>query len=150
MTTVSPSPAADDASGPVLFFDAECGLCNRCVRLLLRLDRLGRLRFAPLQGATAQTYLRMHGLPTEDFDSMVLVPDWAERARGNHFFRTDAVLVALREAGGIGRVFGGLHALPAAWRDPFYRGVARCRYAIFGRWEPRPLSRPEWATRFLP
>ena len=50
--------------GPVLLFDGTCGLCNRCVRLLLRLDRRARLHFAPLQSAPAQAYLRTHGLPT--------------------------------------------------------------------------------------
>ena len=150
MTTLPPAPDTVDNRGPVLFFDAECGLCNRCVRLLLRLDRRARLRFAPLQGPTAQDYLRKHGLPTDDFDSIVLVPDWARRAQGGHLLRTDAVLAALREVGGIGRVFGWLRVLPAEWRDPFYRGIAYCRYAIFGRWEPRPLFRGEWAARFLP
>jgi len=148
--TFPPTTPADDVHGAVLFFDAECGLCNRCVRLLLRLDRRARLRFAPLQGATAQAYLREHGLPTDDFDSMVLVPNWARRAQGGHLLRTDAALAALREVGGVGRISSGLRMVPMGWRDPFYRGVARCRYAIFGRWEPRPLARPEWASRFLP
>mgnify|MGYP000479251079 CR=1 FL=1 len=31
-------PASNAPSGPVLFFDGECGLCNRIVRLLLWLD----------------------------------------------------------------------------------------------------------------
>ena len=136
--------------GPVLFFDAECGLCNRCVRLLLRLDRRARLRFAPLQGPTAQAYLRTHGLPTDDFDSMVLVPDWARRERDDPLFRTDAALAALREAGGVGRVLSGLRIVPVTWRDPLYRAVAGCRYRIFGRWKPSPLPRAEWAARFLP
>lgn len=149
MTFPTNTPA-DDVQGVVLFFDAECGLCNRCVRLLLRLDRRSRLRFAPLQGPTAQGYLRSHGLPTDDFDSMVLVPDWSRRAQGGHLLRTDAVLAALREVGGAGRLLGWLRVLPAGLRDPFYRGVARCRYAIFGQWTPRPLPRAEWEKRFLP
>jgi len=141
---------ADDSRRAVLFFDAECGLCNRCVWLLLRLDRRGRLRFAPLQGATAQAYLSSRGLPTDDFDSMVFVPDWEKRAERGHLLRTDAVLAALRESGGIGRWIGALRVLPAGLRDPFYRGVARCRYAVFGRWKPAPLPRADWAERFLP
>ena len=42
----------------VLFYDGQCGLCNRVVRLLLQTDRAGRLRFATLQSAPAQAYLR--------------------------------------------------------------------------------------------
>ena len=60
----------------VLFYDGQCGLCNRVVRLLLQTDRAGRLRFATLQSAPAQAYLRQQGLPTQDFDSLVFVPDW--------------------------------------------------------------------------
>ena len=149
MNTPAITPA-DGITGPVLFFDAECGLCNRCVRLLLWLDRRARLRFAPLQGPTAQDYLRTHGLPAEDFDSMILVPNWAHRERATALFRTDAVFAALREVGGIGRLLAVLRVLPASLRDPVYRGVARFRYAVFGRWKPSPLPRPEWAARFMP
>jgi predicted DCC family thiol-disulfide oxidoreductase YuxK len=139
------------SSGPVLFFDTDCGLCNRCVRLLLRLDRRGRLRFAPLQGVTAQRYLRDCGLPTDDFDSMVLVPEWGRgEPCGRHLLRTDAVLEALRQIGGGWRWFAWLRVLPARLRDPLYRVVASCRYHLFGEWKPRPLARAEWAERFLP
>src|ERR1051325_10611658 len=89
--------------GPVLFFDGECGLCNRIVRLMLRLDRRGVLHFAPLQGTTAQSYLRTHGLPTEDFDSLVFVPDWSRRAQPEFLVRTDGALAALRAFGGAAR-----------------------------------------------
>ena len=133
-----------------MFFDAECGLCNRCVRLLLRLDRRAHLRFAPLQGPTAQAFLRAHGLPTGDFDSMVWVPEWTRRAEGGYLLRTDAVLAAFRAMGWFGRLAGVLRVLPTGVRDAVYRGVARCRYAVFGRWTQAPLSREEWAGRFLP
>lgn len=136
-------------TGAVLFYDGECGLCNRLVRLLLRLDHSGRLRYAPLQGAAAQAYLRTHGLPAEDFDSLVFVPSWAEREKPAYQLRTDGVLGALRLCGGVGRALVGLRVVPRVWRDAGYRAVARWRYRIFGPWRPRPLARAEWAERFL-
>ncbi len=146
--------------GPVLLFDGECGLCNRIVRGLLRLDRGGRLRFAPLQGSAAQAYLRAVGLPTADFDSLVFVPDWTRRegtargggggARAAYWLRTDGVIAALRVVGGLAAALAGVLALfPVRWRDAGYRLVARWRYRIFGEWRPRPLARAEWAARFL-
>src|SRR4051794_7961959 len=87
-------------SAPVLLFDGECGLCNRLVRGLLRLDRRGRLLFAPLQGPSAQRYLRSHGLPTEDFDTLVFVPDWNHRQGPDFLLRTAGAIAALRAAGG--------------------------------------------------
>jgi predicted DCC family thiol-disulfide oxidoreductase YuxK len=134
----------------VLFFDGECGLCNRIVRLLLRLDRRAVLRFAPLQGSTAQAYLRAHGLPTEDFDSLVFVPDWARCEWPEFLLRTDGALAAARAVGGFGRVLAWARVIPVTWRDAGYKLVARYRYQIWGEWTPQPLARADWATRFMP
>ncbi|HND60633.1 MAG TPA: DCC1-like thiol-disulfide oxidoreductase family protein [Opitutaceae bacterium] len=138
------------ASGPVLLFDGECSLCHRIVRLLLRLDGEGRLRFAPLQGSSGQAFLKARGLPTDDFDSLVFVADWARRDSGDFRLRTDGVLAALRTCGGLGDELAAVLAVwPAGWRDAGYRFVARIRYRVFGPWQPRPLARAEWAGRFL-
>jgi predicted DCC family thiol-disulfide oxidoreductase YuxK len=138
-------------SGPVLFFDGECGLCNRLVRLLLRLDRLGRLRYAPLQGGTAQAYLRAHGLPTFDFDTLIFVPEWGRRDRPEFLVRTSGVIAALRAIDtGPARTLAAVIAFfPAVIRDAGYRFVGRWRYRIFGPWRPRPLPRADWADRIL-
>ena len=139
------------ASGPVLLYDGDCGLCNRVVRLLLRLDRAERLRFARLRGEACQAYLRAHGLPAADFDSLVFVPDWSRREQREFLLRTDGVIAALRVCGGVATELAAvLEVVPVRWRDAGYRLVARWRYRIFGQWRPRPLARPEWAERFLP
>ncbi|MEO5960727.1 MAG: DCC1-like thiol-disulfide oxidoreductase family protein [Opitutaceae bacterium] len=138
-----------DSRLPVLLFDGDCGLCNAVVRFLIRRDRRARLRFAPLQSGVAQAYLQTQGLPTRDFDSIVFVPDWGNPRRGAYLLRTDGALAALRELGGIWRVVASLRVVPAPLRDPFYRLIARTRYALFGEYRPRPLPNPEWAARFL-
>lgn len=135
------------ATGPVLFFDGECGLCNRVVRWLLASDRRGTLRFAPLQGPTAQAYLRAHGLPLNDFSSLVFAPDWPAAA-AEPLLRTDGVIAALR-ATDRPATAARLAAIPRGLRDAGYKIVARMRYVIFGPWRPRPLPRSEWAARFL-
>jgi predicted DCC family thiol-disulfide oxidoreductase YuxK len=141
---------SSQTTGPVLLYDGECGLCNRIVRLLLRLDHTERLRFARLQGDAGQAYLRAHGLPVADFDSLVFVPDWGRRGQREFLLRTDGVIAALRGCGGLGRALAaGLAVFPAAWRDAGYRLVARWRYRIFGAWRPRPLGRPELLERFI-
>jgi predicted DCC family thiol-disulfide oxidoreductase YuxK len=135
---------------PVLLFDGDCGLCNRIVRLLLRTDQAGRLRFAPLQGKAGQAYLRLRGLPTDNFDSLVFVPDWAAPDRCVPLLRTDGVLAAAAEIGGIWRLVTWLRVLPGWLRDPFYRLVARTRYALFGRYRGEPPGESaEWRGRFL-
>ena len=143
-------PPLHNSSGPspVLLFDGECGLCQRVVRTLLRIDRIGTLRFAPLQSPAAQEFLRTHGLPVEDFDTLVFVPDWARRADNSFLVRTDGVVAALR-AVGAGRRAALLGAVPGAVRDAGYRLVARWRATFFGAWRSCPLPRPEWSERFF-
>ena len=136
-------------SQPVLLYDGECGLCNRVVRLLLRTDHRGRLKFAPLQSAPAQAYLRAQGLPAADFDSLVFVPDWNAPDRHRPLLRTAGALAAAAEVGGGWRLITWLRVLPAWLRDPFYKLVARTRYAVFGEYRGKPLAESEWKDRFL-
>lgn len=134
---------------PVLLYDGECGLCNWVVRRLLASDRAGRLHYAPLQSAPAQNYLRDQGLPTEDFDSLVFVPDWDDPVFGASLLRTDGALAAAAVVGGGWRTITWLRVFPAWLRNPFYRLVARIRYAVFGGYRGRPLAEIGPRERFL-
>ncbi len=146
---VSAGSGADAGAGPVLLFDHECGLCQAIVRLLRAWDAAGRLRFAPLQGAAAQVWLRARGLPTEEFDTILFVDEWAERAHGPYRERTAGVIAALRSLDrGSARTAADLLALvPGPLRDAGYRGVARVRKRIFGTGRPDAWRGPEWAGR---
>lgn len=139
----------EPSRAPLLLYDGECGLCNMCVRFLLRIDRRGLMRFAPLQGPTAQTILRSRGLPTEDFDSLIFIPDFP-RSDGPHYLRTEGVLRVLAQMGGVWRGVSWLRMIPGWLRDPFYKVIAKLRYQLFGEYRPRPLPKQEWAARFLP
>jgi predicted DCC family thiol-disulfide oxidoreductase YuxK len=147
---MSPTPQSP-VHGPVLLYDGTCGLCNRAVRALLRIDRRGRLRYATLQGAPGQVWLRAHGLALEGFGSLVLVRDWegGTGGRGDYALRTDGLAEALAACGGIGSVLAWIRFIPRPIRDGGYRLISRIRYRIFGEWKPRPLARPEEAVRFI-
>lgn len=132
-----------------MLFDGECGLCQRVVRLLLRLDSGGRLSFAPLQSAPAQDFLRRHGLPTQDFDSVVFVPAWNPSVLVPYQVRTDGICAALAQLGRPWCYLAAGRHLPRPVRDAAYRLIARSRHAIFGRARPAPLRRPDWDHRFL-
>jgi predicted DCC family thiol-disulfide oxidoreductase YuxK len=134
---------------PVLLYDGECGLCNALMRFMLKNDRRGVLRFAPLQGNTGQVFLRNRGLNTQDFDSLVFIDDLT-RADTPFFMRTTGALKAFAEMGGAwSRLSRVLLLVPAGVRDVVYKLVARSRYRIFGRYRPTPLPKADWARRIL-
>jgi predicted DCC family thiol-disulfide oxidoreductase YuxK len=134
---------------PVLLYDGECGLCNALMRFMLKHDRRGVLYFSPLQGTTAQAFLRSRGMDATDFDSLVFIED-IDRPDTAHHVRTTGALGALEQMGGGWSRFARIaRAVPASWRDAVYRGIARLRYRIFGRYRPTPLPNPEWARRII-
>lgn len=136
-------------SQPVLLFDGDCGLCHACVRFLLRQDKTGRLRFAALQSPIVQAFLREQGLPTEDFETLVFVPDWGQRTTGGYLLRTEGVLAACAVAGGRAGWLAKLSIVPRRWRDAAYRALGRSRFRLFGIYRRRPLENPEWEQRFI-
>jgi predicted DCC family thiol-disulfide oxidoreductase YuxK len=130
-----------------MFFDGECGLCQRLVRWLLRLDRRGGLRLAPLKGPTAQAWLREHGQSTRHFTSLIYLPEGLE-GRCPHLRKTDGVIAALH-AIGHPRLARCLGLAPRGLRDGVYRVVARSRRLVFGSWKPGQPLNPAWQQRLL-
>ncbi len=120
---------------PILIFDGECALCSRSVRFMLRHERTpGVLRFAPMQAEPARDLLRAHGFDPDAMTSVVVIePGESEGDPSRAFVRSRAVLRLagyLRAPWRWGRALG---VLPSCLLDPFYRLLARHRYAIFGK-----------------
>lgn len=113
-----------EAVHPIVFFDGVCGLCDGFVSWLMRRDKAGKLRFAPLQGSTARARIgELTGEP-ERWSIILLDED------GTHE-RSEAVLRILSHLGGIWRVGACLRILPRGFRDFFYRAIAKRRYRWF-------------------
>jgi predicted DCC family thiol-disulfide oxidoreductase YuxK len=129
-----------------LFYDGRCGLCHLSVRFALWADRVGALRYAPLEGATFRRLVpqtERGRLP----DSLVL-----RTGDGVLLTRSAAVVALLR---GLGSPWtwlaSAVAAVPTPLADRLYDGVARVRHRLFRRpLEPCPRVRPSWGDRFDP
>jgi predicted DCC family thiol-disulfide oxidoreductase YuxK len=136
------------AGKTIVLYDGVCGLCNRLVRFLLRFDRHDRMRFAPLQSQFASALLKKHGLNPADLNSVTIVTDYdlpPERA----FTKSDAVLRAAWDLGGIWRTGEVGRLIPRALRDWFYDRVAKNRYRIFGKYDTCPMPRAQDRPKFI-
>jgi predicted DCC family thiol-disulfide oxidoreductase YuxK len=130
------------AGSPILLYDGVCALCNGFVKFVLRFDRRGTLRFAPLDG-DAGTEARERFPELQRIDSIVLLRD------GAPLVRSAAAIEILREMGGIWRLAALGYLLPRPIRDALYDWVARNRYEQFGKLEACPIPAPEVRKRFL-
>ena len=132
-----------DTDGPVLLFDGVCNLCNGVVQWVIERDPEGTFRFAALQSDAGQRLLERHGLPTEDFDSFVMV-------EGEAYYTKSTA--ALRLARGLGLPYSFVYpaiVIPRFVRDRVYDWVAANRYDWFGKRESCMMPTPEREARFL-
>jgi predicted DCC family thiol-disulfide oxidoreductase YuxK len=132
----------------VLLYDGVCGLCNGFVRLLLRHDKLDKLRYAPLQSALGcEILVRFgeHSFP----DGVVLITD-VLTSQERLYRRSDAVAAALQLLSTPWRLLGrALTLVPGPLREWGYGIVARLRYRVFGRYTTCPVPAPNQRSRLL-
>jgi len=126
----------------ILFFDGVCGLCNKSVDFLIRIDKKKRILYAPLQGETAKIQLPPNAI--QSLDSIVF------QQNGKLYTKSDAALKVLYTLGGSWKLSGILFILPKVVRDVFYSFIARYRYVWFGKKETCRIPTKEERDLFLP
>lgn len=112
----------------LVVFDGECVLCSGFFQFLLRNDRKKRFAFATAQSPLGQKMYRDLGLPTDEFETNLVVVD------GVTHQRLDAFAAAMSALGWPWRGLSVCHFLPVLIKDPLYHLVARNRYRLFGRY----------------
>lgn len=127
---------------PIIFFDGLCHLCNGFVDAIIQRDRQALFQFAPLQGQTAEKTLK----PEERnaLETVILLEG------GQKYHRSEAILRILTSLGGFYKIFFVGFLLPTFLRDKIYSGVAKNRYAWFGKRDFCRLPEPQERDRLLP
>ena len=140
-----PLPRRQGAA-PVLLYDGDCGFCDAAVKLILRHDAGGTLRFAPLQGDLGQAVRARHPELT-GVDSVVWLDDrdGVERVA----IRSEGALRVASYLGGPWRLALVARLIPRVVRDAAYDLFARYRYRMFGTAEHCELPSADDRRRFL-
>ena len=129
------------ANIPVLFYDGDCGFCNRSVQFILDHERNTCVHFSALQSETAKHFFQEHQLPQPDLSTFYF---W----NGKQLYQ---------------RSTAGLHVVkflkaPYSWswifmivprfiRDAVYNWIAKRRHKLAK--QQCALPTPEQRKRFL-
>ena len=151
-TAAEKTAAISEADRPtnVLFFDGVCGLCNRSVDFVLSRDRRGTIRFAPLQGETAESVVSGEWQVASGGQRPITTVVWLDSS-GREFVRSAAAVRVLWQLGRVWWLIGWLlWLIPLPLRDLGYRIIAANRYRLFGKKETCRLPTPSERARFLP
>jgi predicted DCC family thiol-disulfide oxidoreductase YuxK len=142
---LEPSPPPAALLKPLVLYDGECLLCNRLVQWLLARRPNEDLRFAPLQGQTAQRLRARQPRIPQQTESIVL---WEPPGRIS--LRSTAALRICRYLPFPWRLLALLLAIPPPLRDWLYNQVALRRYRWFGKADHCLAPPTEVRHRFLP
>jgi len=138
----SPAPLLKDGETVVLF-DGTCKLCNGWAKFIIRHDRLHRIRLATVQSSQGQQLLAWAGLPTDHFNTIVLIAD------DRFSVRSDAMFEILARLPSPWPWLSVVGFVPGVFRDWAYDWIALNRYKLFGRYDTSRAPLADHPQRFL-
>ncbi len=115
----------------LIFYDGECGLCDRAVWFVFSVDKKKQFFFAPLQGKTASYALKTVPATLRNKDSVILIENYGT-PEAQIYFLGKAALRILWLLGDGWSLVGAFSFLPGWLYDWAYRIVARNRHKIQG------------------
>ncbi len=128
---------------PILLFDGVCNFCDNYVQFLIKHDKKGTYRFAPIQSPIGQRLLQQNNFPTDKISTVVLLEG------GKLYTKSTVGLRIFKELGGLWSLLYPFILIPKPIRDIVYDFLAKNRYKWFGEKEACMIPPPEVRSRFL-
>lgn len=108
----------------VIFYDGECGFCNRTVAFVLRNNPGRNICFAPIQSVFTQEKFKFHGWKIPDLNTFYFLE------KGKLHDRSTAALHLIKYLRFRFKVLGIFWLIPVRLRDRLYDFVAKRRQHI--------------------
>jgi len=127
----------------IILFDGVCNWCNAWVNLTIAHDPHGKFKFGTLQSEQAQQILKVLQLPTEDFETFLLLE------HGRIYTKSTAALRIVKHLSGFWPLFYLGIMIPRPLRDALYDYIARHRYEWMGKADTCYIPTPAEHDRFV-
>lgn len=114
-----------EMNSPIVFYDGDCGFCNRSVQFILDHERISEIYFAAIQSEFTRGFFAERQLPLPDLTTFCF---WDGTKM---YTRSSAALKVLNEVRfpySLGKV-GWL--VPRLLRDGVYHWIAKRRHRLF-------------------
>jgi predicted DCC family thiol-disulfide oxidoreductase YuxK len=125
----------------IVFYDGDCGLCNRSMTFILRHEKNHDLHFASLQSDFTKERFNRHQWRQPDLDTFYLLKD------DELLDRSDAALEVAKHLKAPLSWLRIFRFIPKKWRDSVYNLVAANRKKV--SFKKCMIPSPEQALRFL-
>ena len=128
----------------IILFDGVCNLCNRSVQYVIKLDKLNKYLFAPLESHTGKYIIEIYDIDTSKKDSIIL-----HHKNQKVFYKSTAALKIAAQLGFPNNLFSLFLIIPAFIRNWVYDYIAKNRYKWYGKREACMIPTPELKNKFL-
>ena len=126
----------------IIFYDGLCAMCNRFIRLLIKLDKKEKFLLAPLQGKNGEILKEEFSKELQGIDSVIFY-------NKKVFTKSSAVINILNELGGAYKLAYIFIIIPTFISDSIYDYIARNRFQWFGKLDKCPMPEKKNISRFL-
>jgi predicted DCC family thiol-disulfide oxidoreductase YuxK len=106
----------------LIFFDGDCGFCNRWIAFIRKSDAENRFHYIPQKSETAAIYTRLTGLNFENQQTVIYLKN------GKMLMKSDAVLAIFYDMGRHWKMSVLLKIFPAFLRNKIYDWIAGNRH----------------------
>ncbi|MCY8673542.1 thiol-disulfide oxidoreductase DCC family protein [Bacillus haynesii] len=127
----------------IVLFDGVCNFCDGAVQFIIKHDPEGLFSFASLQSDAGGNLLKKYQLPSDHFDSFILIEN------GRVYQKSTAALHVVKSLPGLWRAASAFLIIPRPLRDAVYSVIAKNRYKWFGQKSECTVPSPEIRKRFL-
>lgn len=134
---------SEKAKHLIVLFDGVCNLCSGIVHFSIAHDPHRKFKFASLQSPEGRGLLEKFALPTDDFDSFVLIDG------DKCYLKSTAALRAMKEYSGPWPLMYVFIIVPRPLRDLAYDLIAKNRYGWFGKKDQCFIPTEDIKSRFL-
>lgn len=125
----------------ILFYDGDCGLCNRSVQFILNHEQNHEIHFAALQSEFAQDFLKTKEIEHIDYSTMILY-------KNNQLYtKSDAAFQIVSHLKWYWRPLFVLKVFPRGLRNLAYEFIAARRKKLIKSFCALPT--PQQAKRFM-
>lgn len=126
----------------IILFDGECNLCSAVVTFIIKRDKKALFRFAAIQSGVGQILLKSYAVK-ENSTTLYYLRDKV------CFRKSTAMLLILKDLGGVWKCFYPLIVIPSCIRDAVYLFVSRNRYRVFGKRKYCMVTTSDLKNRFI-
>ena len=127
----------------VILFDGVCKLCNGWAKFIIKYDKQHLFKLASVQSEQGQALLKFFEMPTNQFDTMLLIDNT------NLYTKTTAFFNVIKRLPYRFRWVLVFVIIPTPVRNWLYDRIALNRYQLFGKHSHCQILQDNDKNRFL-